>query len=53
MMLASVILASFLYNAAMRDGMMPRKPLPKDAQMEQAKAEPAKEAKPANKDKKK
>ena len=25
----SVILASFVYNAAMRDGMLPRKPLPK------------------------
>jgi Zn-dependent M28 family amino/carboxypeptidase len=53
MMQASVILASFLYNAAMRDEMMPRKPLPKDTQMEQAKAEPAKDTKPAKKDKKK
>ena len=31
MMQASVVLASFLYNAAMRDDMLPRKPLPKDA----------------------
>jgi carboxypeptidase Q len=31
MMQASVVLASFLYNAAMRDDMIPRKPLPKDA----------------------
>lgn len=28
LMQASVIMASFVYNAAMRDGMMPRKPLP-------------------------
>jgi hypothetical protein len=27
---ASVIMASFAYHAAMRDAMMPRKPLPKD-----------------------
>jgi hypothetical protein len=53
MMQASVILASFLYSAAMRDEIMPRKPLPKDTQMEQTKAEPAKEAKPVKKDKKK
>jgi len=26
---ASVILASFVYHAAMRDGLLPRKPLPK------------------------
>ena len=26
---ASVILASFVYNAAMRDAMLPRKPLPR------------------------
>lgn len=31
MMQASVVLASFLYNTAMRDEMLPRKPLPKDA----------------------
>ncbi|HEX6881146.1 MAG TPA: M20/M25/M40 family metallo-hydrolase, partial [Terriglobales bacterium] len=53
MMQASVILASFLYNAAMRDEMMPRKPLPKDTQMEQAAPEPAKETKPAKKGSKK
>src|SRR5207302_2098499 len=39
MMQAAVILASFIYDAAMRDEMMPRKPLPKDSQMEQAKLE--------------
>jgi hypothetical protein len=31
LMQASVIMASFAYHAAMRDGMFPRKPLPKDA----------------------
>ncbi len=51
MMQASVILASFLYNAAMRDEMMPRKPLPKDTQFEQPKTDPAKETKPAKKKK--
>jgi carboxypeptidase Q len=30
LMQASVVLASFIYNTAMRDDMMPRKPLPKD-----------------------
>jgi len=46
MMQASVILASFLYNAAMREEMMPRKPLPKDTQMEEpVKTEPAKDSK--------
>jgi hypothetical protein len=40
---ASVIMASFAYNAAMRDAMLPRKPMPKD--------EPdAKKAAPAKKD---
>src|SRR5262249_49249543 len=29
LMQASVIIASFVYDAAMRDGMMPRKPMPK------------------------
>jgi Zn-dependent M28 family amino/carboxypeptidase len=29
MMQASVIMAAFVYNTAMRDGMLPRKPLPK------------------------
>ena len=51
MMQASVILAAFLYDAAMRDDMMPRKSLPKDSQMEQAKVEPAKDVKPAKKKK--
>ena len=41
LMQASVIMAAFAYNAAMRDGMIPRKPMPKD---EPAKAEPAKAA---------
>ncbi len=36
MMQASVVLASFLYNAAMRDEMLPRKPLPKDAVLPEA-----------------
>ena len=30
LMQASVVIACFVYNAAMRDGMMPRKPLPKE-----------------------
>jgi len=30
LMQASVVIACFVYNAAMRDGMMPRKPMPKD-----------------------
>jgi len=29
LMQASVIIASFVYNAAMREGMLPRKPMPK------------------------
>jgi hypothetical protein len=29
LMQASAIMASFVYNAAMRDEMLPRKPLPK------------------------
>jgi carboxypeptidase Q len=53
MMQSAVILASFLYNAAMRDEMMPRKPLPKDTEMEQSKAEPVKDTKGMKKDKKK
>jgi carboxypeptidase Q len=40
MMQASVILASFLYNAAMRDQMLPRKPLPKDTVMAEEKPAP-------------
>jgi Zn-dependent M28 family amino/carboxypeptidase len=52
MMQASVVLASFLYNAAMRDEMMPRKPLPKDTQMaEQPKPEPVKTSKKETKKK--
>lgn len=54
MMQASVVLASFLYNAAMRNEMLPRKPLPKDTQMEAVKVEPAPAAKkPAKAAKKK
>jgi carboxypeptidase Q len=49
MMQASVILASFLYNAAMRDEMIPRKPLPKEAVMETPKEDPAKTTKAAPK----
>ncbi len=30
LMQASAVMASFVYNAAMRDAMFPRKPLPKD-----------------------
>jgi carboxypeptidase Q len=30
LMQAAVVMASFIYNAAMRDEMLPRKPLPKD-----------------------
>ena len=30
LMQASVVMAVFVYEAAMRDGMLPRKPLPKD-----------------------
>ncbi|MET0620992.1 MAG: M20/M25/M40 family metallo-hydrolase [Thermoanaerobaculia bacterium] len=41
LMQASVIMAAFAYNAAMRDGMIPRKPMPKD---EPAKGEPGKAA---------
>src|SRR5207245_10688851 len=31
LMQASVVLASFVYHAAMRDGMLPRKPLPPES----------------------
>ena len=41
LMQASAIMAAFAYNAAMREGMIPRKPMPKD---EPAKGEPAKAA---------
>lgn len=40
LMQASVILASFLYDAAMRDEMLPRKPLPKDAVLPEEKPAP-------------
>ena len=40
MMQASVVLASFLYDAAMRDEMLPRKPLPKDAVVPEVKPAP-------------
>src|SRR5262249_16772797 len=49
MMQAAVVLASFIYDAAMRDEMMPRKALPKDTQMEQAKVEAPKDMKAAKK----
>ncbi len=43
LMQASVIMASFAYNAAMRDGMFPRKPMPKDEPPRpEAKPEPKK-----------
>lgn len=41
LMQASVVLASFLYDAAMRDEMLPRKPLPKDAVKPEEKPAPA------------
>ena len=37
---ASVVLASFLYNTAMRDEMLPRKPLPKDTVVPEEKLAP-------------
>ena len=40
LMQASVVLASFLYDAAMRDEMLPRKPLPKDAVQPEEKPAP-------------
>jgi len=46
LMQASVIMASFAYNAAMREGTFPRKPMPKD---EPPKAEPKKADAPAPK----
>jgi carboxypeptidase Q len=42
LMEASAVMASFVYNAAMRDAMFPRKPLPKD---EPKKEEPKKDEK--------
>ena len=42
LMQASVIIASFVYDAAMRDGMMPRKPMPKaEPRREEAAPAPA------------
>jgi hypothetical protein len=32
MMQNAVIMATFVYHAAMRDGLMPRKPMPKEAE---------------------
>jgi hypothetical protein len=43
---ASIIMASFLYNAAMRDEMLPRKPLLVEVKHEPAPAAAAPEAKP-------
>ncbi|MGZ4818884.1 MAG: peptidase M28, partial [Terriglobales bacterium] len=44
LMEAAVIMASFVYNAAMRDQMMPRKPLGNDTQLLRAETKPAGEA---------
>jgi Zn-dependent M28 family amino/carboxypeptidase len=49
MMQASVIMAAFVYQAAMRDGMMPRKPLPADTEVIRADQKPAAPVKPAAK----
>lgn len=49
MMQASVVLASFLYQAAMRDEMLPRKPIVGQVAMETPKEEPAKPKAPAKK----
>jgi Zn-dependent M28 family amino/carboxypeptidase len=46
LMQASVVMASFVYNAAMRDAMFPRKPVPKD---EPPKAETEKKAEESQK----
>ena len=42
---ASVILAAFAYNAAMRDAMLPRKPMPKEPTETEKKEAPAEEKK--------
>ncbi len=53
MMQAAVVLASFVYTAAMRDDMLPRKPLPPEAVMTaETQAPAATPAKPKKKDKK-
>ncbi|HET7186131.1 MAG TPA: M20/M25/M40 family metallo-hydrolase [Terriglobales bacterium] len=44
LMEAAAIMASFVYNAAMRDQMMPRKPLGNDTQLLRAETKPAGEA---------
>ncbi len=41
MMQASIIMASFVYNAAMRDGMLPRKPPATDTELIRADLQPA------------
>jgi hypothetical protein len=46
LMQASVIIASFVYDAAMRDGMMPRKPMPKPQPRRDETAPPAGEKGP-------
>ncbi len=47
LMQASVVMASFVYNAAMRDGMFPRKPVPKDEPLpKEKKAEEAQNSHP-------
>jgi carboxypeptidase Q len=53
LMEASVIMASFVYNAAMRDQMMPRKPLGADTQLLRAEEKPAGDKATAQKDGKK
>ena len=49
LMQASVVMAAFAYNASMRDGMIPRKPMPKDepAKPEEKKPEEKKSDAPA------
>jgi carboxypeptidase Q len=42
LMQASVVIATFVYDAAMRDGMMPRKPMPKDEPPKKEEAPPQK-----------
>jgi carboxypeptidase Q len=49
MMQASVIMAAFVYNAAMRDELFPRKPLPKEAVAAPAPAAKDAKKKPAKK----
>jgi carboxypeptidase Q len=49
LMEAAVIMASFVYNAAMRDQMMPRKPLGADTKLLRAEESSPAGDKPANK----